>query len=111
MGNRVCAQGLQGLIDAYAGASGSKDPSNPHVALLDTVEQKQKQSNQSQLNLLMSQLEFDYEAFKVYRQKVIQCQMVRARKAQDWKGQMVEDAQKAAEAYMESHAAWMLNGN
>ena len=68
--------------------------------MMDVIEQKQKQIDQANLDLLMNELSFDLETFKVYQQKLVQCLSNRARKTQDWKGQVVNDAQNAAEHYM-----------
>lgn len=76
--------------------------------MVDLMDQKQKQIDKSNLELLMNELFFDLESFKVYRQKVVQCMSNRARKTQEWKGQVVQDAQQAVEHYMQTHAPSLL---
>jgi len=97
--------GLKTILDNHAQASEKGDPSKPVSAMGDFMDQKQKQIEKANFDLLMNELAFDLESFKVYRQKVVQCLSSRARKIQDWKGQVVQEAQQAAEHYMETYAA------
>ena len=97
---------MKTILDNHARASEKGDPSKPASATGDFMDQKQKQIERANFDLLMNELAFDLESFKVYRQKVVQCLSNRARKVQDWKGQVVQEAQQAAEHYMETFAAF-----
>ena len=50
-----------------------------------------------------------WKVSKCTARKVVQCMSNRARKIQDWKGQVVQDAQQAADHYMSLHAACPKN--
>ena len=95
---------MKAVLDNYGQATDKAEPGKPVSAAADLMDQKQKLIDKSNLDLLMNELSFDLESFKVYRQKVVLCMPNRARKIQDWKGQVVQEAQKAAEHYMETYA-------
>ncbi|CAL1166300.1 unnamed protein product, partial [Cladocopium goreaui] len=94
---------LKTILDNHGQVSDKAEPGKPVSAMVDLMDQKQKQIDKSNLELVMNELSFDLESFKVYRQKVVQCMSNRARKIQDWKGQVVQDAQQAADHYMSLH--------
>lgn len=96
---------MKTFLDNFAHSKDKADPSQPQPALVDMMDQRQKQIDQSNFDLLMSELAFDLESFKVYRKKVVQAMSSRARKTQDWKGECVQQAQQAAEKYLAMHVA------
>ena len=96
---------MKTILDNHGQVSDKAEPGKPVSAMVDLMDQKQKQIDKSNLELVMNELSFDLESFKVYRQKVVQCMSNRPRKIQDWKGQVVQDAQQAADHYMSLHAA------
>ena len=79
----------------------------PVSGLMDSMDQKKKQLDQANLDLLMNELEFDLESFKVYRQKVTQVLSSRARKVQDWKGKVVQEAQEAADQWLQTNVPYL----
>ena len=100
---------MKTILDNHGQVSDKAEPGKPVSAMVDLMDQKQKQNDKSNFELVMNELSSDLESFKVYRQKVVQCMSNRARKIQDWKGQVVQDAQQAADHYMSLHAACPKN--
>ena len=100
---------MKTILDNHGQVSDKAEPGKPVSAMVDLMDQKQKQIDKSNFELVMNELSSDLESFKVYRQKVVQCMSNRARKIQDWKGQVVQDAQQAADHYMSLHAACPKN--
>ena len=101
---------MKAVLDNYGQATDKAEPGKPVSAAADLMDQKQKLIDKSNLDLLMNELSFDLESFKVYRQKVVLCMSNRARKIQDWKGQVVQDAQQAADHYMSLYVACRKSG-
>ena len=95
--------GLKLLLDAVTSHSGPTNSGGQPA--LTAMEMKQKDLEASSFKLLMDEVEFDLEAFRVWKGNMAQHQTQVARQELAWSKRLADEASAAADAYLQLQAS------
>ena len=94
---------MRALLDARQGL-GSGGAAGVEASRL---EMKQKELEMTMFRLLMDELEYDAQSFRVYRQNRQQFEGAGSRQEIAWQGKLAEEAASAADAYLAQFESWL----